>query len=86
MGFCTAGTDEWAGGHSSLSHDFLFPFQMHRTPIIAGGLFVMDKSWFDYLGKYDTDMDIWGGENFGESLSLRPGATCTRDEGLGRGQ
>lgn len=34
----------------------------------------MDKSWFDYLGKYDTDMDIWGGENFGESLSLRPGA------------
>lgn len=47
---------------------------MHRTPIIAGGLFVMDKSWFDYLGKYDTDMDIWGGENFGESLSLRPGA------------
>lgn len=38
----------------------------------------MDKSWFDYLGKYDTDMDIWGGENFGESLSLRPGAggTC----------
>lgn len=37
-----------------------------RTPIIAGGLFVIDRSWFNHLGKYDTAMDIWGGENFGE--------------------
>uniref|UniRef100_A0A8C0CWH8 Polypeptide N-acetylgalactosaminyltransferase n=1 Tax=Balaenoptera musculus TaxID=9771 RepID=A0A8C0CWH8_BALMU len=32
-----------------------------ETPIIGWRLFLMDKSWFDYLGKYDMDMDIWGG-------------------------
>lgn len=39
---------------------------LHRTPVIAGGIFVMDRSWFNRLGQYDTHMDIWGGENFGE--------------------
>lgn len=46
----------------------LFVFFSDRTPIIAGGLFVIDRSWFNHLGKYDTAMDIWGGENFGEPL------------------
>ncbi|XP_065822734.1 LOW QUALITY PROTEIN: polypeptide N-acetylgalactosaminyltransferase 16 [Labrus bergylta] len=43
------------------------PTQPIRTPVIAGGIFVMDKSWFNHLGQYDTHMDIWGGENFGVS-------------------
>ncbi|AWP16066.1 Polypeptide N-acetylgalactosaminyltransferase [Scophthalmus maximus] len=45
------------------------PTQAIRTPVIAGGIFVMDKSWFNHLGQYDTHMDIWGGENF--ELSFR---------------
>ncbi|XP_035116709.1 polypeptide N-acetylgalactosaminyltransferase 16 [Callithrix jacchus] len=45
------------------------PTRPIRTPVIAGGIFVIDKSWFNHLGKYDAQMDIWGGENF--ELSFR---------------
>lgn len=43
--------------------------QPFRTPIMAGGLFSIERNYFNEIGKYDPQMDIWGGENI--ELSLR---------------
>lgn len=34
-----------------------------ETPMIAGGLFVINKKYFEKLGKYDMKMDVWGNFN-----------------------
>ncbi|KAF7256517.1 hypothetical protein EG68_06413 [Paragonimus skrjabini miyazakii] len=39
------------------------PYSPINTPTIAGGLFSIHRGFFERLGFYDQQMEIWGGEN-----------------------
>lgn len=42
----------------------------YRSPIMAGGLFSIERQFFFDIGTYDSALQIWGGENIEMSLRV----------------
>ncbi|XP_023340384.1 polypeptide N-acetylgalactosaminyltransferase 5 isoform X2 [Eurytemora carolleeae] len=60
---------DWAHISEKINGSRTHPWSPYSTPVMAGGLFTINKNWFQRIGLYDEGMEIWGGENL--ELSFR---------------
>ena len=54
------------------------PFEPVASPTMMGGHFAIDRQYFERLGTFDPDFDIWGCENL--ELAFKVGKTDTNNK------
>ncbi|KAK4320486.1 hypothetical protein Pmani_008652 [Petrolisthes manimaculis] len=39
------------------------PTNVYSSPVVAGGVFLVGRVWWNTIQKYDTELNVWGSEN-----------------------